>query len=615
MRILEFEGEVPKFKPQMLSLKNAALAVNVDLYGGILRPHRNPAYTARVVDERGRPYSRTEPLKAIIPVGSYMVGFPDDVSWVNDTRSNADNGTVLFVRGGKLWRLSPSMLRRNAPAKQVGIDKPQDPPTVAKAEGAGCLEIWDAHACSVRNLKCGLQDTPDLRAYRITYVTDCGEESDASLPSEVIDVYNGDGVLVTDPNTPPPNAVKRRIYRSAATTDGDVMWLFIGEDIISDNVFIDDVCPDGLGEPLPYENVFMPSCIDGIALTRNLQTVVWAANEFWVSEPFSPHAYRTDTRVTLPYRIQFISHYTHAVEGEAHFGNFIGTEGYPYAVEIRDDGQAKVKEIERWYPALTPYGFTAAHGFTYYVSSAGIVAADGHKADLLTDDLMTEREWATFKPRSVRLTATDQRLFAWFDTATQSTRAGLLFNLPIYDKRRPFTMSRISLNVKMSVAAVDKPHLLLIGTDTYAWGEGAGYMPYTWRSKVEVSAARWFPAVVKIVGDSVVPYTRRAYTARKRFELWAKQHTNINADVYFDTYPEDRQYYRQIMRQGADVVVTLYADGEKYYSRPVMWAEPVPIRAGRRAIEWQIEVSGTTELREIHLQKSRDDLQNDGGHA
>ena len=55
MRFLDFDGEIPKLKPQGLSQKHAQFAENVDLYGGLLRPHRAPQFQQYVVNERGQP--------------------------------------------------------------------------------------------------------------------------------------------------------------------------------------------------------------------------------------------------------------------------------------------------------------------------------------------------------------------------------------------------------------------------------------------------------------------------------------------------------------------------------------------------------------------------------
>lgn len=615
MRILDFSGEIPKKKPQSLGQTQAQLAENVDLYGGYLRPHRNPHFMQQVVDEYGRPFSDPDDAKMFIPMGNHFVGMREEVHWVYDPRNSAGIGTVLFVRDGSLWRLSCRMVDAGTGPTPVGIEPPTEPPVVAKVAGVGCLSLWDARACAERDLKCSdCADAPELRAYRITYVNECGEESAASYPSEMLDIRNGDGVAVTDTNTPPANAVKRRIYRSAVTTAGTTVWLLAGEDIIADRTFIDDVCPEHLGEMLPYERHHIPKCLNGIALTRNLQTVVWSGNEFWVSAPKSPHIYEPKTRVTLPYRIRFIAHYTSSVEGDTHYNNVLATDGYPYTISVRDDGQTSVKEVQVWYPAVSEFGYTAGFGAVHYVSDVGIITFDSKTPNLLTDELMTEREWAQYRPETVRLTAYDQRLFAWYST-DDGTRAGLLFTLPLNDKRRSMTLSRVTLAVKTAVAHVGHGMFMLIGTDAYSWGRGVGLMRYRWRSKTEVSAARWTPTVFKIVGDTVRPFTRGASSVARRFALWRKQNCGIDESEYFRLHPNDKRFMPQVLGDGADVILTLYADGEKVYERPVRWAEPVMLRVRRRAIEWSIEVSGTTTLRELHLQKSHNDLQNDGGHA
>lgn len=615
MRILDFGGEIPKLKPQALPQSGAQLAVNVDLYGGLLRPHRQPGFQQYVVDELGSPYPAGTTPAMFAVVGDMYVGFPVETHWVIDPSERAGWGTILFVREGKLWRLSPRMVRAGTGATLVGIDAPENPPEVAVAAGQGCKVQWDER-CQPRPDDCDEHaDAPEVRGYRMTYVNECGEESAPSDVSALVDVRNGDGVWVVDSNTPPANAVKRRYYRSATTTDGNTVWLYVSEDVIADKAFLDDYCPDQLGEVLPTEHHEIPfDCIEGIALGRNMQTVIWAGDQFLVSEPRAPHAYTAATRVKLPYRIVFIAAHTPLVESDTHYEIAIATEGYPYAAQIRDDAQTTVRELAYWYPALSPFGWTVYNGQVFYPAEAGIVSLSRDKVSLVTDEFVTEREWAGFFPRTMRLTGYDQRLFAWY-TQADRRRAGLLLVLPQADRRRPASLSRLTLPVVMARATVTDGMALLIGTDILAWGTGQGYMRYDWWSKVEVNAARWLPTVFKAVGDDLPEYSRGAQSAVHAYQLWRKQFCDQPDEQFFDKYPEHRPYMAQILNDSVDVEVTLYCDGREYYNRRIRSASPVTVPRTRRGIEWSIRVTGTAELRELHLQKSCNDLQNDGGHA
>ena len=611
MRILDFGGEIPKLKPQALPLKNAQLAENVDLYGGVIRPHRAPTFQQHLVDEYGKPFSGGTLVKTLAVVGSYMVGFTQDLHWVIDPRESAGVGTILFVRDGQLWRLSPRMLAAGTGATPVGIDPPKESPTVAVAVGQGCLSEWQER-CLPSNPKCD-DDTPEVRGYRITYINECGEESAPSPVSNLIDLRNGDGAIVVDTNTPPANAVYRRYYRSAVSTDGETVWLFVAEDVIADNTFIDDVCPSQLGEALTTEQHQPPSkCLDGVALGRNMLTVVWSNNQFWVSEPRLPHAYKVATRVTLPYQIRFIASHTTFVEGNTHYDIAIATSGYPYMAAIRDDGQTTIKELEAWFPAVSAYGWGVLDGTVYYASTSGIVGIVGSKVSLVTDSLLTELEWAAFRPDTMRLTGYEQRLFIWYSNAAD-VHAGLVLVLPATDKRRDLSLSRLTVQAVCAVASPDTGMYLLIGTDVYKWGMGEP-MRYTWRSRVEVNSANWFPTVFKVVSDDLPNFSKQVQQEAVKFAVWKKQNVGIDDMVYFDTHSEARPYMVQLL--GKQLInFKLYADGREIYSRDIRNSSPIMIKRVRRAIEWAVEVSGTAVLRELHLQKSHNDLQNDGGHA
>lgn len=613
MRILDFGGEVPKLKPQALKLSEAQYAENVDLYGGVLRPHRTHAFQQYLVDEFGKPFTDNSAAMFAL-VGSSAVGFPTEVHWVKDPRASAGASTILFVRDGRLWRLSQRMLEAGTGATLVGIYPPDTAPTATVLAGAGCLTEWEER-CQDTDPACDDGDAPELRGYRITYVNECGEESAPSPVSNLINVNNGDGAVIIDNAEPPANAIMRRYYRSAVTSDGQTVWLFVAEASIEETAFIDDVCPNALGEVLATENHEPPSeCLDGIALGRNMQTIVWSNNQFWVSEPRLPHAYRSATRVTLPYKIQFIATHTTITEGDTHFDNAIGTVGYPYAVDIRDDGQASIKELEYWYPALSPFGWGVQNGAVFYTAAAGLVGITGNHVTLVTDDFITEREWAKFNPDTMRVTGYDQRIFMWY-TKPDNTRAGLLLVLPTTDKRRAASLSRLTVPAKMAIAAPPLDMFMLLGNDVHKWAAGNEFMRYTWHSSVEVNSAYWFPTVFKIVGDDVPMYSKGIAAAIATFDLWKKQNCSLPVDVFFDLNQDMRKYMPQLLDGGADVVVTLFCDGMEYYTRRVRHAAPIMIKRRKRGIEWSIKVTGTTELRELHLQKSLNDLQNDGGHA
>lgn len=615
MRILGFDGEVPKIKPQALSQVHAQYAENVDLYGGLLRPHRLPQFQMYTVDERGRPITDPSKVAMFAMIDRYAVGFPTEVHWVRDPRQSAGASTILFVRDGKLWRLSHRMVEAGTGPTRVGIDAPEKPPVAAVDPGNGCKTGW-AHKCQPIERECDPHaDAPEVRGYRMTYVNECLEESAPTAPSNLVDVRNGDGVILVDTNTPPADAIARRYYRSATTSDGDVAWLFVGEDVIADTTFIDDVCPEGLGEVLPTEHHKMPSdCIEGVALGRNLQTIVWTSNQYWVSDPKLPNAYRPATRTTLPYDIQFIADYTPIVEGDTHYEIAIATKGYPYAAQIRDDGQSTVRELGYWYPALSPFGWTVQNGQVFYTAEAGLVSLAGSKVSLVTEELMTENEWADFAPAAMRLTGFDQRIFMWYPRPDRS-RAGAVLVLPAADKRRTLSFSRLTVPAKMAAALPDLGMLMLIGSEVWKWAAGTGYMRYTWWSKAEVNSARWAPVVFKVVGDTLPRSHRNLTAAAARFRVWRRQHCDIDQVQFFDAHPEYRKYMVQLLDDATDVEFTLYCDGEEFYNRAIHSDAPVMLKRKKRGIEWSIKVSGTAVLRELHLQKSRSDLQNDGGHA
>lgn len=610
MRITTFGGEAPKLKPHELPVGMAVFAEDVDLYAGRLKPLKAPQYRTALVDEYGATISDAA---CFVLVGAYYVGFPEDTHWVYDPRESAGGDTILFVRGGEVFRLSSRMIRDGVGAIALGIDPPEEAPVVDVSEGGGCLHEWDMRCGTVSHTCDPDADAPEVRAYRITYLNACGEESAPSPVSNLVDIKNGDGAIVADLNTPPSNATRRRIYRSGVTTSGETVWLFVAENNISETAFIDDVCVGDLGEALSTDEHYPPiDCVEGIALSRNLSTIVWAGNNFWVSEPRLPHAYRPATRVVLPYDIQAVVSYTPVVEGDTHYDNAVLTSGYTYLLEVRDDAQTTVREVERYYPAVSAFGHIGYGGVLYYVTRSGIVSLRGATLSLITSDILTEVEFAAFSPSSMKLTGHDDRLFMWYYSSAVGHK-GLLLTLPDYDARREMTFSRLSLPIKHAMSVPDAGMRVLYSHGIYEWGASSNNLRYTWRSRYERFTGYWKPVSMKVIGYGFGrQLTSMDKAAKKAYALWQKQFCTLGVDEFLDAHPE--YISSRVALVGASAVnVGILRDGHVLYRRVIYRETPTRLPKFGRGFDWAVELSATFEVNEVHLQGGIKDMTLEGG--
>ena len=185
---------------------------------------------------------------------------------------------------GKLYRQSESRILQKKPPIQVGITKPdcKNPPRAEVMSQAGCKEEQIEQICPDNtDENCNTDGyPPQLTAYKFTYVNKCEEESTDSMPSNYVEVMNGDAVRLTVDDTPPENAVKRRWYRAVADDDGNANWLYVGTTSVAENTFYDVTCPLSWGSMLQTENdAPPPECIKGVANIGNLRTIVWSGEE------------------------------------------------------------------------------------------------------------------------------------------------------------------------------------------------------------------------------------------------------------------------------------------------------------------------------------------------
>lgn len=610
MRVQQFGGMEPRTPAQLLRPGQAQLAVNVDVTNGTLRPFRAPAPAGKVVDLLGQPYEGTP--RAFMNVGGVFVGLEEDLFWCEDPRRTDGEGSTLFVQGGKLYRTSKSAVLAGREPVQLGIAPPEKAPAPSLRPGQGCFSEWDLAGCQETAPKaCDDQSPPEARAYRMTYVTACGEESAPSVPSEILDVANGDGVSLVDTNTPPANAVTKRYYRSAVTTKGETMWLLVAELGVGELIFHDAVCPGDLGGALVTDDHYPPKdCLQGVTVTNNLQTVVWTDSSFWVSEVRLPHAYKPATRTQLPHSIRFMRGHVAAVEGDQLYNMMAGTDGYPFLIDTAGVAP-RVHQINKWLPAATTYGHTDHMGVVFYTAKEGIVAIDRATAKVFTDFAMTDRDWALYGPYDVRLSGVGNHLFAW---VKQPGARSLAFTTGMLSQDRPMAMVEVAANVTMGVSNVEAGMHVLVGNTVYLWGASGDDMSYEWISRVELSAGRWHPTTIKVEGD--FPRGGRAMQeARVELEEWRRHHCALCPSQFFEEHPKYKHFQPSLMNINNAVTITVYCDGDPIYTRPVSTSRPVRLPRVRRGLGWHVRITGTVAVDEVHFQSSINDLTREGGHA
>lgn len=609
MRLLDFAGIAPKVHRTKLSPAAAQRAVNVDLYGAKLQGLPSPIPLRAVTDVYGNRLATA--AKTLHIAGNVVIGFSEHTFIAPDPTNRFGNDTFLFVKDGKLWRSSPSQILNGCDPIVVGIESPCLKPVTSILQGQGCVADVPPDMCAPRETEsCETYIPPEAVSYRYTYVTACGEESAPSPASDIVDRPYGDAVAIATTETAPENATKIRWYKTAIGAKGEVVWLFLGETSIEQSGFIDNKCAFELGEELvTEEHDPPPSCIKGVAAFGDVGTVVWTTREIFISEPMLPNAYKYKNKLKIFYDIVGVQHYIDNVEGEHTYKLAVLTDGKPYVVVGYLPELPTIKEIQDWQPCVSAASICVGEGLVYYTSPHGIVQFTGSNAKVITSDYMTEIEWKACVPDSASMCYWGGRLWCF------TSRKGYQIRVSNSDVDRVEQLTEIDFAVTACTASPDTYMYVSNGTlqpQLWQWCADVNKrMIYEWVSRVEVQAVLWYPVSIKIEAERGTRH-RVSAEAKAAYDLWKVQNRN-NDDGFICAHPEYTEFLPALIGTPQAVELTIYADDEEFYRRPVTHSRPIRLPRVRRALKWAVKVRSSAEISEIHLQTSNEDLSQEGG--
>ena len=607
-RLTRFDGIAPKIDGQDLPPNAAVIAENCDLYGGRIDPLPALGDAGTVVGVDGQLLAGT--VRTLHRAGGVWVGFPEDTFVVPDPSERAGEDSFLFVRDGRLWRSSARWVLDGEGPVLVGIAAPNCLPQAAVLVGGGTKLEFPALNCDAlqpQETDCAEgSDAPEPRAYVMTYVTACFEESAPSLPSAVVDVLDGDAVILVDPGVPPDNAVARRWYRSITTSEGVATWLFVAETEIGTPAYVDDVPALALGEALPTEDHLPPpQCLAGVAVLGDATVVVWSSDQFWMSEPRLPHAYPPLWRKRVRFPILAIHGATSIVEGQETYLGYVVTTGTPYFLSGVGPENVAVREYSVWEPGASTHCAAVMEGGLVYASINGLIELNGPEVQSVLDPEVTDIEWQDFDPAGLRLAYYSARLWAF------APRVAFVLPGSRYRQDRGRYLATLTLRADAVFSAPDVPLTVAQSGDNgvrlQQWGLGTGVQRSRWRSRVFTMPGQWWPAAAKVVAD-FPREPRLLLVARSALVRWEQRHGKDRFDAFLAQLdPDLRRFEPELRAIRPFVTFRLFAEGEEFFSRTVHTSEPFRLPK-RRAIDWQFEVGGNVSIKEVHYETSIQDL-------
>lgn len=549
VRFRQFSGEFPRLNPAFLPDAGATDATNVRLASGAIQP----LYGMESVSTLALTGHNIAAIHLWSVGGNdYWLRFQDAVSVIRSPIADDSYSRIYWsgdsrMGGALCYSYTPAVSSGGGTEYpnnyyKLGIPAPTGAPTATLASGA-----TDGVAT-------------EARAYVYTYVGKLGEESAPSPPSGILicpaegATVNLSGLTVDVSASTSREIEKFRIYRVATGSSGNAEYLFVAEIATSYVLpYADTLDTSELAEPLPSVNWTTPR--DGMtSLGMTAYGVAYAAygKIICMSEPFIPYAWPRDYELTCDNDIVAIGHYDNFI--------IVGTKGRPVMVTGIDPANMSQQELPIIEACASARSMVSMGQYAVYASPNGLVMASGSTARLITEGVISGREWSLMTPSSIH--AYQHRgkyLFFWYTDS--SNKGGAIF-----DPLRPEDgLVRINGYYVAGYRDVQNDILYLIDSSKNLVkfdANSASPLTHSWKSKI-------------VVMDRPASMTA--------------------ARVLADSY--------------ASLTLTVYADGSTHHTQAITSSAPVRMPRSGRKRNWQVKISGTDAVREIAIAETVTELQ------
>lgn len=556
-----FSGIAPGVSPRLLSEQFAQIAENVDFEAGRLTPVTSDSDTFTLTNTSRR-----------------SIFFYRDTNWLqwNDDGVSVVEGPIpadtldrLYWTGEDYPRMgtaSTIVAGSSYPASsfRLGVPAPSAAPTITKAGTADDTQ------------------TPDDVAYVYTFVTAFGEEGPPSPASNVLERTDTETVTIPMPSTEHPSGnynfgtgAKKRIYRSN-TGSTNTTFQFVAEvsfatttyDDSSESFALGEVLPSGtwIGPPDDDTSLYPDGPLVGLIAVANGVFAGFTGKRLCLSEPFLPHAWPIDYRITLEEDIVAIGSVTNGIVAL--------TDGAPYFVTGVDPSAMTAVKLDIAQACVNDRSVVDMGEYLLYAGPDGLVAVSGGEGEVVTNGLISAKQWNDdFNP-------TTYRAFRYENTYVAFWNGGGF----VYDPRAgEAALSNLSYTGEVRGGYMhpkDGELYIIVGNKIKKYRGGTTNKTLKWKSKQYVTP--------KPVSMGWVSVHAQAYPVTVR--VWAD---GTQIAVYSLSYSNNVYTQSVTVPSGAS---------SGTLREPIM---RLPAVVGQ---VWEVEVEGAVEIDEVCLAQSMDEI-------
>jgi len=412
----------------------------------------------------------------------------------------------------------------------------------------------------------------DSRFYLATFVTDWGEESEPSEPSDLLEVDQNDTIVITRPNLTTAeshaarNITKWRLYRANAGNTS-AAFQFVEELPVATTAFTDikksselgEVCPtitwqqppyrmDAQSDTYPFPVSGSNPYLRGLVGMPNGIMAGFFDNTVAFCEPYVPYAWPVEYQMSTEFPIV----------GLGVFGQtlFVGTTGNPYFINGADSASMSAQKVDSNQACVSKKAIVSVQGGVLFVSPDGLCAADANGITVVSAGIYTREDWQKLNPPRMFAAEHESIYYLFYDNGAKGC---LTFDLA--SKK----LGRIDLQADaVFVERVSDTLYLALGTSINAVFGAATRRTGRWKSKLITLPVHAPFAWLQVFGDQSV---------------------------------------------GVPVTVRWYAEGVlRYTSPPVTGVAPIRLPAGRWN-EHEIEIETKARVTSLILAGSTQELQ------
>lgn len=418
-------------------------------------------------------------------------------------------------------------------------------------------------------------------SYVYTFVNDLGWESAPSPVSATIVRPDGVSVAVVTATAIPSGVSSayqietKRIYR-AVTGNTGTDFLFVAEIALATASYSDTLTDAALGESLESDDWDLPpDDLKGLIALPNGILAGFRRNQLCFSVQNRPHAWPGVYRLNTDTDIVAIGNIDTTV--------VIGTESFPYLAIGSDPAAYSMTKLEVPQACVSKRSLAYLTGIgVVFASPDGLIAVAGNGiVRNLTKNTFTRRQWQALRPTSILGVAHDDSYFFWYETAVSGERGGYVLDAG----QDGFGLVPLSFHATAAHAdpLTDALYLVLDDSDE----PDSVYLP--------TSSTQPTPTGTQIhMFDSPTGSGAMRYQWRGKLHLLPRPTTFMVAKVEAQDY--------------TNLVMKLYADGVAFYEDSPVNDEPFTLPAVDTYREFEIELIGTSRVRQVQVAEQVEEL-------